>query len=210
MPAKIDLKGQTFGRLTVIEEGGRTPAKMVVWRCECSCGATIAVRASDLRTGHTRSCGCLQIEAIKKTGLGNIGRPSTNRKPPGESALNELIGNYRHNAFRRGVEWALSKDEAHELFQSICDYCGRPPQQTFKTNSYSEYLYNGIDRLDNYRGYTRDNVVACCWMCNRAKRETSETEFRQWIRDIVKHNMKREIVNDRDNYKAQWQGGTLR
>ncbi len=48
----IDIKGQVFGELTVIEYIGDSK-----WKCECICGKLIEVRSYDLTTGHTKSCG---------------------------------------------------------------------------------------------------------------------------------------------------------
>lgn len=56
---KIDLTGQTFGRLTVLEEAGRHQNGYVIWLCQCSCGEPAHVISSRLRNGTTRSCGCL-------------------------------------------------------------------------------------------------------------------------------------------------------
>ena len=60
----MDLTGQRFGRLTVIHRGNdKTTANgsnQVTWLCKCDCGKTIEVRASSLRRGFTKSCGCLK------------------------------------------------------------------------------------------------------------------------------------------------------
>lgn len=65
MPKLINLTGKRFERLTVIE---RAPNKGTVtrWKCKCDCGKEIIVRAADLRTGRTRSCGCLRSEVVSK------------------------------------------------------------------------------------------------------------------------------------------------
>ena len=57
-----DLTGMQFGRLTVIEMCPDRKGKKLVWKCRCSCGNTTNVTASDLTTGHTKSCGCLRKE----------------------------------------------------------------------------------------------------------------------------------------------------
>lgn len=66
---KIDLTGQRYGRLEVIEEsdphytsGGR---KIYMWECRCDCGNTIKVSTAHLRSGHTVSCGCKGRESLK-------------------------------------------------------------------------------------------------------------------------------------------------
>lgn len=57
-----DLSGQTFGRLTVTKDIGRTKTGSVLWQCRCDCGETSVVRAGNLRNGHTKSCGCVRQE----------------------------------------------------------------------------------------------------------------------------------------------------
>lgn len=57
-----DLTGEVFGRLTVL---GMTPERrnrQVVWKCQCECGNITDVVGQALRTGHTKSCGCLNYE----------------------------------------------------------------------------------------------------------------------------------------------------
>ena len=61
MVAAIDMTGRTFGRLTVQREAARIGnQRAFVARCEC--GSEITVRGCDLRSGNTRSCGCLAAE----------------------------------------------------------------------------------------------------------------------------------------------------
>ena len=58
-----DLKGERFGILTVIKESGRVKWKggsRRLWLCKCDCGKEHTVRASDLKNGSTKSCGCEQ------------------------------------------------------------------------------------------------------------------------------------------------------
>jgi len=60
------LEGQRFGRLTVVEEVGRTQEKDVLWKCLCDCGNEKLATTGYLRYGSVQSCGCLGIEARKK------------------------------------------------------------------------------------------------------------------------------------------------
>lgn len=53
----FDLRNQRFGRLTAVERLETVKGKQ--WLCRCDCGSTIHVRASALRNGNTKSCGCL-------------------------------------------------------------------------------------------------------------------------------------------------------
>lgn len=64
---KENLKGRKFNRLLVTEESEqKTNTGGVQWVCECDCGNIVFVRPNCLKSGHTKSCGCLQSETAKK------------------------------------------------------------------------------------------------------------------------------------------------
>lgn len=62
----MDLTGHKYGRLSVIEQAEThvTPGcrNVYMWRCVCDCGKESIVSNSALRSGDTKSCGCLQRE----------------------------------------------------------------------------------------------------------------------------------------------------
>ena len=72
--ALIDMTGQRFGRLTVLERaenyqydtGCGWYSTKAVWLCRCDCGNEAFVIGSNLRKGATRSCGCLRAEKLKE------------------------------------------------------------------------------------------------------------------------------------------------
>lgn len=68
MNQKFDLTGQQFGRLKVIKFIGKAKDRQYLWECECSCEqhTHIIVKAGNLKSGNTQSCGCLHKEKIKK------------------------------------------------------------------------------------------------------------------------------------------------
>lgn len=56
-PPRVDLVGQRFGRLLASEWVGNSR-----WRCACDCGSEATVFTNKLRSGATRSCGCLRAD----------------------------------------------------------------------------------------------------------------------------------------------------
>jgi len=66
---KLNLIGKIFERLTVVAEAGSNKHRNLLWKCECSCGETVIVLGSNLKRGHTQSCGCLQRERSTSHGL---------------------------------------------------------------------------------------------------------------------------------------------
>ena len=86
--------GNKYGRLTVIERAESTSDGVATWKCICECGNTTVVSGCSLRSGHTRSCGCLQRDFAKNTFKDIAGqrfgrltaiRPTSDRK--GESVI---------------------------------------------------------------------------------------------------------------------------
>ena len=66
MPKLIDLTGQKFNRLTVLERDMSQKTKRTLWKCQCECGNICVVEGGHLRSGHSKSCGCLQKEKARK------------------------------------------------------------------------------------------------------------------------------------------------
>lgn len=57
----LDVTGMRFGRLVAIRPTGKMRGR-TAWECICDCGNTISVTTGDLRSGNTKSCGCLRDE----------------------------------------------------------------------------------------------------------------------------------------------------
>lgn len=58
-PKAEDLRGMRFGRLVAMKHIGTHTDRKAIWRCKCDCGRKTYVRAADLKSGNTQSCGCL-------------------------------------------------------------------------------------------------------------------------------------------------------
>lgn len=173
----MDLVGQRFGRLVVLEFAGHNKHGQRQWRCLCDCGTEKVVPTQSLKSGNTQSCGCLQREMAAHRTL-----------PPGEAGFNRLYNSYKHNARIRGHIFELTENDFRELTKMNCFYCGvKPTQISFTPTSGSDYIYNGVDRVDNCLGYTADNVVPCCSACNLMKRSWTTEEFLVHIKKIYEY-----------------------
>lgn len=63
MPAPLNLTGQRFGKLAVIEKAPNR-GKITHWMCQCECGTRIDVGTGNLASGASTSCGCSRRDAI--------------------------------------------------------------------------------------------------------------------------------------------------
>jgi hypothetical protein len=59
---RIDMTGQRYGRLLVLRCAGKDQHGILLWLCQCDCGNEKIAYRTNLRSGDTRSCGCLQRE----------------------------------------------------------------------------------------------------------------------------------------------------
>ena len=64
--ARIDLTGQRFGRLVAVRDAGYAKNNIRVWECRCDCGNAVFVTVNNLRSGNTKSCGCLSKDSHRQ------------------------------------------------------------------------------------------------------------------------------------------------
>ncbi len=166
-----------FTRLTVIKRDYSDPRnkKQPMWLCRCDCGIEKLVAGYKLRSGSTKSCNCYRNTLLAKE----------RRFGSGYANMRELFRCYKKSAKKRNYKFELEESYFQKLTKENCFYCGKEPMQV-KNNKecFGKYIYNGIDRIDNAKGYTIDNVVACCKICNSAKNNMTMVKFKQWIKDI--------------------------
>lgn len=178
-----NLAGQKFDRLTVIKFV-EIRDHSSYWLCQCDCGNLKVIRGDCLShaaiRNKTKSCGCLKRER-------NVAAFSM---PNGDAARRKAVLAIKVSAIRRGYEWKLSNEIAIDLLRQNCFYCGAEPQSVRQSGIYTgKFICNGIDRVDNSKGYLPDNVVPCCKHCNRAKRTRSVEEFLGWVEQVYKHSI---------------------
>ena len=103
----------------------------------------------------------------------------------GIASMRKLIRDYKRHAKDRELEWSLTEEQVVELTKQDCYYCGVKPNNISKSAIYNgSYTYNGLDRVDNNKGYTIDNVVPCCKKCNTIKGNLTLQEFKELINKI--------------------------
>lgn len=177
MPAKIDLTGQRFGRLTVIERAG-TQCGHVLWCCVCDCGNHVLSPSGDLRTGKIKSCGCEKKKrAASMAKMAGKARGDQMRKHGLSGtrlynvwkAMRERCNNpndkYYPDYGGRGIRVCPAWDDFEAFFEWAMK-SGYDPNAPFGECT--------IDRIDNDKGYEPSN---CRWITltgqanNRRKRK---------------------------------------
>jgi len=170
------LPGQKFNRLTCIglDHVGKHNRSHFLFRCDC--GKEKIILGSLVKSGNTRSCGCLNSE-IKRA----------QRISKNHSEVTAIMLGYKRHAKNRGFEFLLTRDEVVLIIKKNCYYCGDPPSNRKRTkNSIDGGLqYSGIDRVDSSKNYTPSNVVPCCDFCNKAKGARTQSEFFRKIRQVA-------------------------
>ena len=125
-----NLVGMKFGRLSVICRFGSDRSRSAVWKCRCDCGKDVFVTTHNLKTGNTKSCGCLnrELAAQRKTKHGGCGTRLYHIWQSMHARCENPNNNRYHRYGGRGIsicqewtefqpfqEWALSHGYADNL-----------------------------------------------------------------------------------------------
>lgn len=159
MSKMIDLTGKRFGKLTVIKRDGTYEkpcgVKQPTWLCACYCGNTVVVIGTNLRSGRTVSCGCMQRE-ISKEAHTKHGLHGTRLYKVWKGMLGRCY-NPKHKAFKNyGGRGITVCDEWRRDFKAFHDWA--------MANGYDEKALRGkctIDRINVNDGYRAGN---CRWV----------------------------------------------
>jgi len=178
-----DLTGLRFGKRVVLRFIGTringSGEKYSVWLTRCDCGKEKEASTGTVRNGFSCGCYCREVSGVSR------------RLPNNGAARNANLLKYKSSAKKRGLSWSLSNEEFGLLTSKNCFYCGIEPKQICRASRNSKQIqqvvYNGIDRIDNTKGYESNNAVSCCKICNRAKDVMTQQEFFNWIERVVAH-----------------------
>ena len=169
--------GQEFGHLLVLKRSDVTDKdNKLFWSVLCrACGNVKPVRSSSLLAGDSKSCGCLK-------GFQPL--------PIGMAARNAVYHKYEIQARERNLAWSLTGARFDEFTSQACHYCGLPPSnRKRKPGINGDFVYSGLDRMDNLQGYEEGNVVPCCIECNRLKGKMPYSRFTTWLDRIVSYHL---------------------
>lgn len=179
----VDLTGKKFTRWTVIKMSSvKKNQRSIVWEVKCDCGEIGLAITNSLNMGATKSCGCLSSDTAILT----------HTLPNCEAALRKIFKSYAYHAKRRNYDFEFAEETFRLMLIENCYYCEKAPSNT-SSSAGGNFIYNGIDRVDNSLGYSKKNTVTCCYDCNRKKMRVSMAialKMAEWYSSKVKFEEK--------------------
>jgi hypothetical protein len=151
---QLDLIGMRYNMLMVVE---KLPSKVYgdkskyhkkrMWLCKCDCGNMTEANTGSLTCDKKKSCGCLTSTKSAENSI-----KSRYKIAKQDAGYRSIYSSYKLNAKSRGFDFNIDFDYAVSILKSDCHYCGIEPSNTYM-KSYYNATYNGIDRVDNTKGY---------------------------------------------------------
>lgn len=182
--------GEIIGCFKLLEFDHRN-GNTLYYKVECIVCGKISIKS--LRTMWSRkSSGCENCK-----GRGKV--------PTLEAPINAYYHNYKKKADERGLEFNLTKEEFTNLIFKDCVYCGsKPIEGTSIDRKHNKtgipFKINGIDRVDSSKGYSINNCVPCCGICNKMKLDHSLENFKSHISKIYQYlNLGSETIESTSN-----------
>lgn len=176
-----DYTGVKINSLTAIKFHERIKSK-TFWLFKCDCGVEKIINTSHFCDGKTKSCGCSRTKY-------KLDQKNNSR------LYYSVFSNYKFSANKRGYVFEIDYNYFKKLISDKCFYCGSINSNKISEKGRSKYnndkyilYYNGIDRMDNSLGYTIENCVSCCSICNMAKKSMPFDKFIYWINTLIKNN----------------------
>lgn len=143
---QIDI-GSRFGHLTIIDKAPKTN-KENKWKCLCDCGKESICTTHTLTSGHSRSCGCERLKAIYKGGKYVSGSFFKHIKDAAK------IRNLEFNLTLEFLDNLIEKQNFKCVLSGIDIHIHKGRIEA----NYYEKTTASLDRIDNTKGYTEDNV----------------------------------------------------
>lgn len=168
-----------YGRLTVIAFAGQAAGGYALWECKCICGKHTTVYGSNLRRGHTTSCGCHLLERITKHGAARRTQhfPEYNIYQAAKERCNNPNDRGYVNYGGRGIKFVF------ESFEQFYQEMGPRPSSVYS-----------LDRQDNNGDYAPGNVH---WATRKEQNENRRKCLRieQWSdEDLLTECRRRELL----------------
>jgi hypothetical protein len=151
---------------------------------KCICGDTFLAVPRHIAKQKTVSCGCYRKSGGAKCRIGKS--PGNALEDPTYSSFNGFYLSYVNSSRRNNRGFSLSRDEFRIISQKLCFYCNESPLDEHRGTKWARkpYVGSGIDRYDNTKGYTIENMRPCCKRCNYLKSDMHGDDFIALIHKI--------------------------
>jgi len=165
MTIVINLMGHRFGRLTVLKRVENSNYGKAIWLCKCDCGNQKNILSNSLKSGRTKSCGCLSQPHGHKC------QNQRNKTYTVWVGMNQRCHNSNHTAYKNYGGRGIKVCEKWMKFEGFLQDMGEKPEGLT------------LDRIDNNKGYCKEN---CRWATRKEQGQNTRKNILITINNVTK------------------------
>lgn len=177
-----NMYGKRFGKLIVLDDPPfkKNNSNGLYWKCKCDCGNLTEVQGSNLLRGQ-KSCGC--SKGNHKHGLGRYGKLANNYK---------MWRSAKIRANKSNMSFTITPDDI--IIPERCPLLNIPifPSKNTPTENSPT-----LDRIDNSKGYSPENIWVISYKANRTKSNLNLYELKMMIENLEQKLVEQKIHETR-------------
>lgn len=178
---KIEMIGQQYGNLLVLEEHSKYKNGIIKYLCKCKCGNNTIASGDHIRRGNIKSCGCATPIGKLHKDWNGVGKIS------GAFWYDHIVRSANGSKGRKPLLLNVDKKYVWELFEKQSGKCALSGMDiTFPKKHNDKSWTASLDRIDSSKGYEKGNVQWVHKDINMMKRNYSQDYFIKMCKLIFK------------------------
>lgn len=179
---KEDFIGKSWGYLKVLSQSKNNKYQQRSWLCKCKCGKEVILTSTSIKKEHTKSCGCWNYfhRKERKNWCGY------------KDLSGRMWGNIKRNAKKRNLEFNITIKQVWKLYEKQNRKCALSGLDIIFADTVKNHELRlttaSLDRIDNTKGYIKNNIQWIHKDINWMKQDFKQEYFIEICKKIAEKN----------------------